>query len=88
MYLIFGFSSQLSCDGECNQTQSTGSYFLVLTHCFPLFHEHPANLADKVNIEGVYSITQTLEKWGNDIFWQMKHTLLNNPNALLPEFSR
>uniref|UniRef100_A0A8D2MG58 Uncharacterized protein n=1 Tax=Zonotrichia albicollis TaxID=44394 RepID=A0A8D2MG58_ZONAL len=43
--------------------------------------------ADKVNIEGVYSITQTLEKWGNDIFWQMKHTLLNNPNALLPEFS-
>ncbi|RMC03315.1 hypothetical protein DUI87_20510 [Hirundo rustica rustica] len=44
--------------------------------------------ADKVSIEGVYSITQTLEKWGNDIFWQMKHTLLNNPNALLPEFSR
>ncbi|KFW87261.1 hypothetical protein N305_13943, partial [Manacus vitellinus] len=33
--------------------------------------------ADKVNIEGVNSITQTLEKWGNDI----------NPNALLPEFS-
>uniref|UniRef100_A0A8C3DVK4 Uncharacterized protein n=2 Tax=Corvus moneduloides TaxID=1196302 RepID=A0A8C3DVK4_CORMO len=43
--------------------------------------------ADKVNIEGVNSITQTLEKWGNNIFWQMKHTLLNNPNALLPEFS-
>uniref|UniRef100_A0A8B9R3C8 Uncharacterized protein n=1 Tax=Anas platyrhynchos TaxID=8839 RepID=A0A8B9R3C8_ANAPL len=43
--------------------------------------------ADKVNIEGVNSITQTLEKWGNSIFWQMKHTLLNNPNALLPEIS-
>ncbi|XP_076192403.1 uncharacterized protein LOC143159454 [Aptenodytes patagonicus] len=43
--------------------------------------------ADKVNIEGINSITQTLEKWGNGIFWQMKHTLLNNPNALLPEFS-
>ncbi|KFV88961.1 hypothetical protein N327_07479, partial [Fulmarus glacialis] len=40
--------------------------------------------ADKVNIEGINSITQTLEKWGNGIFWQMKHTL---PNALLPEFS-
>ncbi|KFP95031.1 hypothetical protein N329_08415, partial [Haliaeetus albicilla] len=43
--------------------------------------------ADKVNIEGINSITQTLEKWGNGIFWQMKHTLLNNPNALLPDFS-
>ncbi|KFP70205.1 hypothetical protein N310_06852, partial [Acanthisitta chloris] len=43
--------------------------------------------ADKVNIEGVNSITQTLEKWGNDIFSQMKHTLLKIPNALLPEFS-
>ncbi|KFO96036.1 hypothetical protein N300_13141, partial [Calypte anna] len=43
--------------------------------------------ADKVNIEGISSITQTLEKWGNSIFWQMKHTLLNNPHALLPEFS-
>ncbi|KFU84551.1 hypothetical protein M959_06735, partial [Chaetura pelagica] len=32
--------------------------------------------ADKVNIEGINSITQTLEKWGNGIFWQMKHTLL------------
>ncbi|KFQ17110.1 hypothetical protein N331_04175, partial [Merops nubicus] len=43
--------------------------------------------ADKVNVEGITSITQTLEKWGNDIFWQMKHTLLNNPNSLLPELS-
>ncbi|KFZ48945.1 hypothetical protein N338_11505, partial [Podiceps cristatus] len=41
--------------------------------------------ADKVNIEGINSITQTLEKWGNSIFWQM--IFLNNPNALLPEFS-
>ncbi|KFV13487.1 hypothetical protein N340_10722, partial [Tauraco erythrolophus] len=32
--------------------------------------------ADKVNIEGIDSITQTLEKWGNSIFWQMKHTLI------------
>ncbi|KFQ71475.1 hypothetical protein N335_07526, partial [Phaethon lepturus] len=32
--------------------------------------------ADKVNIEGINSITQTLEKWGNGIFWQMKHTLI------------
>ncbi|KAM9028582.1 uncharacterized protein PRD47_013522 isoform 3-T4 [Ara ararauna] len=43
--------------------------------------------ADKVNIEGINSLTQTLEKWGNGIFWQMKDALLNNPNALLPEFS-
>ncbi|KGL85666.1 hypothetical protein N309_00091, partial [Tinamus guttatus] len=43
--------------------------------------------ADKVNIKGVDSITRTLEKWGNSIFWEMKNTLMNNPNALLPEFS-
>ncbi|KFO89655.1 hypothetical protein N320_04228, partial [Buceros rhinoceros silvestris] len=43
--------------------------------------------ADQVNIEGINSITQTLEKWGNDIFWQMKHPLLTTPNSLLPEFS-
>jgi len=62
--------------------------FLFCHIDFPLFHGCPANLADKVNIEGINSITQTLEKWGSGIFWQMKHTLLNNPNALLPEFSR
>uniref|UniRef100_A0A669PR38 Uncharacterized protein n=2 Tax=Phasianus colchicus TaxID=9054 RepID=A0A669PR38_PHACC len=43
--------------------------------------------ADKVNIGGINSITQTLEKWGNSIFWQMKHILLNNPESLLPEIS-
>ncbi|KYO17470.1 hypothetical protein Y1Q_0020075 [Alligator mississippiensis] len=42
---------------------------------------------DKVNIQGIKSLTRTLEKWGNSIFWQMKYSLLNNPNALLPEFS-
>ncbi|KFW06055.1 hypothetical protein N326_09395, partial [Eurypyga helias] len=37
--------------------------------------------ADRVSIEGINSITQTLEKWGNGIF------CLNNPNTLLPEIS-
>ncbi|XP_074840038.1 uncharacterized protein LOC142007323 isoform X2 [Carettochelys insculpta] len=43
--------------------------------------------ADKVNIHGINSVTRMLEKWGNGIFWQMKHSLLSHPNTLLPEFS-
>ncbi|XP_077791038.1 uncharacterized protein LOC144328984 isoform X2 [Podarcis muralis] len=43
--------------------------------------------ADKVNIQGIKSFTRTLEKWGNSIFWQMKHSLLSHPDALLPELS-
>ncbi|KAG6924969.1 hypothetical protein G0U57_016006, partial [Chelydra serpentina] len=43
--------------------------------------------ADKVNIHGINSVTRMLEKWGNSIFWQMKHSLLSHPNNLLPEFS-
>ncbi|KAH0616806.1 hypothetical protein JD844_028206 [Phrynosoma platyrhinos] len=43
--------------------------------------------ADKVNIQGVKSITHILENWGNSIFWQLKYTLLSHPNALLPELS-
>ncbi|KFQ27186.1 hypothetical protein N332_11472, partial [Mesitornis unicolor] len=35
--------------------------------------------ADKVNIEGINSITQTLEKWGNGIFWQTLPTLSYSP---------
>uniref|UniRef100_A0ACB8FN71 Uncharacterized protein n=1 Tax=Sphaerodactylus townsendi TaxID=933632 RepID=A0ACB8FN71_9SAUR len=44
--------------------------------------------ADRVNIEGLKSITRMLEKWGNGIFWQMKYSLLSHPNTLLPELSR
>lgn len=43
--------------------------------------------AEKVNIQGVKSITQVLEKWGNSIFWQMKYSLLSHPSMLLPEVS-
>ncbi|KAJ6656394.1 hypothetical protein lerEdw1_003897 [Lerista edwardsae] len=43
--------------------------------------------AEKVNIQGIKSITRMLEKWGNSIFWQMKHSLLSHPNTLLPEVS-
>ncbi|KFP18403.1 hypothetical protein Z169_14541, partial [Egretta garzetta] len=37
--------------------------------------------ADKVNIEGINSITQTLEKWGNGIF-QMLYCLSSPGNSL------
>ncbi|KAJ7329990.1 hypothetical protein JRQ81_016164 [Phrynocephalus forsythii] len=43
--------------------------------------------ADKVNIQGIRSITRMLEKWANGIFWQTKHSLLSHPNVLLPELS-
>uniref|UniRef100_A0ABM5GF79 Uncharacterized protein isoform X1 n=2 Tax=Pogona vitticeps TaxID=103695 RepID=A0ABM5GF79_9SAUR len=43
--------------------------------------------ADKVNIQGIKSITRVLEKWANSIFWQTKHSLLSHPNVLLPELS-
>uniref|UniRef100_A0A8D0CE89 Uncharacterized protein n=1 Tax=Salvator merianae TaxID=96440 RepID=A0A8D0CE89_SALMN len=43
--------------------------------------------ADKVNIQGIKSTTQILEKWGNSIFWQTKNSLLSHPCTLLPELS-
>uniref|UniRef100_A0A8D2KZ81 Uncharacterized protein n=1 Tax=Varanus komodoensis TaxID=61221 RepID=A0A8D2KZ81_VARKO len=43
--------------------------------------------AEKVNIQGIKSITRLLERWGNSIFWQMKHLFLTHPDTLLPELS-
>ncbi|XP_077195376.1 uncharacterized protein LOC143838233 isoform X2 [Paroedura picta] len=42
---------------------------------------------ERVNIQGLKSITRMLEKWGNSIFEQMKYSLLSHPNTLLPELS-
>ncbi|XP_061495353.1 uncharacterized protein LOC133390554 isoform X2 [Rhineura floridana] len=50
-------------------------------------HVNSGIVADQVNIQGIKSFTRMLEKWGNSIFWQMKHSLLSHPNTLLPEFS-
>ncbi|KAJ1173396.1 hypothetical protein NDU88_005232 [Pleurodeles waltl] len=44
--------------------------------------------AGSVNLQGKHSITQTLEKWGNNIFFQCKNILMNRPQMLLPEYSR
>ena len=90
MCLIFGISLQLTVEvnGRGIKIRLLAHVFLFCQTYFPPFHGHAANLADKVNIGGINSITQTLEKWGNSIFWQMKHILLNNPESLLPEISR
>ncbi|XP_078515335.1 uncharacterized protein LOC144775068 [Lissotriton helveticus] len=44
--------------------------------------------AGRVDLQGKHSITQTLENWGNNIFFQCKNILMNRPQMLLPEYSR
>ncbi|XP_069763859.1 uncharacterized protein [Narcine bancroftii] len=44
--------------------------------------------ADRVNINGVGSITRLLNQWGNRIFKQVKDTVLSKPQDVLPDYSR
>ncbi|XP_043929782.1 uncharacterized protein LOC122804157 isoform X2 [Protopterus annectens] len=44
--------------------------------------------ADKVNIQGVRSMTRILDKWGNNLFSEMKNIFMNRPYLVLPEYSR
>uniref|UniRef100_UPI00398E38F2 uncharacterized protein n=1 Tax=Pristiophorus japonicus TaxID=55135 RepID=UPI00398E38F2 len=44
--------------------------------------------ADKVNINGVHSVTRLLDHWGNRIFKQVKDTMISKPQDVLPDYSR
>ncbi|XP_078093439.1 uncharacterized protein LOC144509038 isoform X2 [Mustelus asterias] len=44
--------------------------------------------ADRVNINGVRSITRLLDHWGNRIFKHVKDTMINKPQDILPDYSR
>uniref|UniRef100_A0A8C5Q9U8 GRAM domain-containing protein n=1 Tax=Leptobrachium leishanense TaxID=445787 RepID=A0A8C5Q9U8_9ANUR len=43
--------------------------------------------ANKVNIVGIRSVTGTLEKWSNEIFSEVKNTLMYKTEVLLPEYN-
>ncbi|XP_072348671.1 uncharacterized protein [Scyliorhinus torazame] len=44
--------------------------------------------ADRVNINGVRSVTRLLDHWGNRIFKHVKDTMISDPQTVLPDYSR
>ncbi|XP_041093861.1 uncharacterized protein si:ch211-243a20.3 [Polyodon spathula] len=44
--------------------------------------------ADRVNVGALKSLTRILDKWGNNIFSEIKNILHNQPNSVLPDYSR
>ncbi|XP_072568153.1 uncharacterized protein [Paramormyrops kingsleyae] len=44
--------------------------------------------SDNVNVASVRSMTRVLDVWGKRIFNEIKHMLLSQPSALLPDYSR
>uniref|UniRef100_A0A4W3JRJ9 Uncharacterized protein n=1 Tax=Callorhinchus milii TaxID=7868 RepID=A0A4W3JRJ9_CALMI len=43
---------------------------------------------DRVNIQGVRSVSRVLDHWGNRIFNTMRDTIINHPQDVLPDYSR
>ncbi|GCC38296.1 hypothetical protein chiPu_0016810 [Chiloscyllium punctatum] len=64
------------------------SVLLVLAHSSERWRWNYRDGADKVNINGIYSVTRLLNYWGNGIFKQVKDTMINQPSNVLPDYSR